>query len=196
MPPIEYPTVRRNTMVVRDVGTWRVRCWRGRSGCGPAGDRLCEPCVVLIREVVPAADAELARVLLRIQRAAYAVEAALIQDDRIPYLHEGLDDLRQAPLCWLVAVLDDQVSGALAWADEADEVDIDRLVVAPGARRRGVGLALVGAVLRRAGTRPTTVSTARANDPARALYERLGFSAVHDREVLPGLWITQYLHVP
>ena len=47
-----------------------------------------------------------------------------------------------------------------------------------------------------AGTRRTTVSTARANDPARALYERLGFSPVKDREVLPGLWVTHYLHVP
>jgi GNAT superfamily N-acetyltransferase len=152
--------------------------------------------VVLIREVVPAADAELARALLQVQRAAYAVEAALIQDDRIPYLQEDLDDLRQAPLRWLVAVIEDQVSGALAWTEKTDEVDIDRLVVVAGARRRGVGLALVGAVLRRAGTRPTTVSTARANGPARALYEQLGFSAVHDREVLPGLWITHYLYVP
>lgn len=98
-------------------------------------------------------------------------------------------------LCWLVAILDDQVSGAVTWIQEADEFEIDRLIVAPGAHRRGVGLALVGEVLRRAGTRPTTVSTARANGPARALYERLGFSPVHDREALPGLWVTHYLHV-
>jgi ribosomal protein S18 acetylase RimI-like enzyme len=42
----------------------------------------------------------------------------------------------------------------------------------------------------------TTVSTGRGNGPARALYERLGFSHVNDREVIPGLWVTQYLHVP
>jgi ribosomal protein S18 acetylase RimI-like enzyme len=150
---------------------------------------------VLIRDVIPAADAELARALLRVQRAAYVVEAALIHDDQIPPLHEDLDDLRQAPLRWLVAVIDDQLSGAVAWKQKADEFDIDRLFVAPSAHRRGVGLALVGEVLRRAGTRRTTVSTGRGNGPARALYERLGFCRVNDREVIPGLWVTQYLHV-
>ncbi|MGH3947888.1 MAG: GNAT family N-acetyltransferase [Pseudonocardiaceae bacterium] len=161
-----------------------------------ADDRVCEPGAMLIRDVVPAADTELARALLRIQRAAYAVEAAVIQDDRIPPLHENLDDLQHARLRWLIAVFDGQVCGAVAWTEDADEVDLDRLIVAPGAHRRGVGLALVGTVLRRAAARRTTVSTARANGPARALYERLGFSAVHDREFLPGLWITRYLHIP
>jgi GNAT superfamily N-acetyltransferase len=151
---------------------------------------------VLIRDVVPAADAELARALLRVQHAAYAIEAALIEDDRIPALQEDLPDLQQAPLRWLVAVIDDQLSGAVAWKENTDEFDIDRLFVAPSAHRCGVGLALVGEVLRRAGARRTTVSTGRGNDPARALYERLGFSRVNDQEVMPGLWVIHYLHVP
>lgn len=116
---------------------------------------------MLIREVVPAADTVLARALLQVQHDAYAVEAALIQDDRIPLLHEDLDDLRRGPLRWLVALIDGRVSGAVAWAEKADEFDIDRLIVAPSAHRRGVGLALVREVLRRAGTRRTTVSTGR-----------------------------------
>jgi hypothetical protein len=53
---------------------------------------------VPIRDALPATDAELARALSRVQYAAYAVEAALIQDDRIPPLHEDQHDLRQAPL--------------------------------------------------------------------------------------------------
>jgi len=40
--------------------------------------------------------------LVRLQRAAYAVEAALIGDDRIPPLHEGPADLRAARLRWFV----------------------------------------------------------------------------------------------
>jgi ribosomal protein S18 acetylase RimI-like enzyme len=151
---------------------------------------------VLIRDAVPAADAKLARTLLRVQRAAYAVEATLIQDHRIPALHEDLHDLRQAPLRWLVAVIDNQLSGAVAWTQKTDEFNIDRLIVAPSVHRCGVGLALVSEVLRRAGAKRTAVSTARGNGPARALYERLGFSPVTDQEVIPRLWVTHYLHVP
>jgi ribosomal protein S18 acetylase RimI-like enzyme len=152
--------------------------------------------LVLIRDAVPAADAQLARALLRVQHAAYAVEAALIQDDRIPPLHEDPHDLQRAPLRWLVAVIDDQLSGAVAWIQQTDEFTIDRLIVAPSAHRCGVGLALVGEVLRRAGAKRTTVSTARGNGPAKALYERLGFSPANDQEVIPGLWVTHYVHVP
>lgn len=130
---------------------------------------------MLICDAVPAADAELACTLLRVQRAAYAVEATLIQDHRIPALHEDLHDLRQAPLRWLVAVIDDQLIGAVAWAQKTDEFDIDRLFVAPRAHRCGVGLALVSEVVRRAEAKRTAVSTARGNGPVRALYERLAF---------------------
>lgn len=41
-------------------------------------------------EVTPNADPELARALLDIQHDAYALEALLIDDDRIPALHEIL----------------------------------------------------------------------------------------------------------
>ncbi|MFE0589651.1 GNAT family N-acetyltransferase [Micromonospora echinospora] len=165
-----------------------------------------------IRELTPAGDGAVARALLRIQRAAYAVEAALIGDDRIPTLHETLDDLRAAPLRWLGAVTTgagsavgpteaassrapepaDRLVGAVAWTEDATTLDIDRLVVDPVAHRRGVGRMLVGAVLSRAGDRTVVVATGRANRPARALYESSGFTALGDAEPVPGLWITRY----
>jgi GNAT superfamily N-acetyltransferase len=163
-----------------------------------------------IREMEPGGDEAVARALLRIQRAAYAVEAALIGDDRIPVLHESLDDLRAAPLHWLGAVVDGdeppvvpaaavpgrphgagRLVGALAWTGDATTVDIDRLVVDPVAHRRGIGRALVDAVLTRAGDRTVLVATGRANRPARALYESFGFAALGDAEPVPGLWITR-----
>lgn len=151
----------------------------------------------MIRDVAPAVDVGLARELLVIQHAAYAVEAALIGDDRIPALHEDLDHLRHAPLLWLGAFVEDRPVGAIAWAEEDHDLDIDRLIVAPAVHRRGTGVALVSEVLRRARTRRTTVSTGRDNVPARALYSRrLGFSETGEREVIPGLWVTQYAHVP
>ena len=145
-----------------------------------------------LRDVTPAVDRELAGALLEVQYAAYAVEAGLIGDERIPPLHENLEDLQNAPLQWLAAFADGALVGAVAWSEDRCEVDIDRLLVAPSAHRRGVGSALVRAVLLRAGGRRTTVSTGRDNTPARNLYERLGFSSAGEEEVIPGLWITRY----
>jgi hypothetical protein len=92
---------------------------------------------VELRDVIPADDGELARGLLRVQHAAYAVEAALIGDDRIPPLHEGLDDLRSAPLLWLAAFTGGALVGAVAWT---------------------------------------------------------GFACAGAEEVIPGLWISRYVH--
>ena len=150
---------------------------------------------MLIREVEPAADDDLAGALLVIQHAAYAVEAVLLNDDRIPPLHEHVDDLRKAPLRWLGAFAHDRLLGALAWSNDNDQLDVDRLMVAPSAHRRGVGTALVLEVLRHAGNRRVIVSTGRDNPPARAFYERLGFTRVADEQIVPGLWVTHYAYL-
>lgn len=149
---------------------------------------------VLIREVQPATDGAIAFELLAIQHAAYAMEARLIRDDRIPPLHETIEELGNVPLRWLGASIDDRVVGAVAWTEEVDELDIDRLMVAPPAQRAGVGSALIREVLRRAGVIRTTVSTGQANAPAKLLYEKLGFAQVGEYEVLPGLWVTRFVH--
>ncbi|WP_422734286.1 GNAT family N-acetyltransferase [Micromonospora sp. WMMD558] len=182
-----------------------------------------QPTITAIR---PDADEALARSVLAVQHAAYAVEAALIGDDRIPPLHETVTDLRAAPLRWLAAFAADlpgdgpgvqpgagppasaadlpgdgasvntgapRLAGAIAWTEDDATVDIDRLVVDPAAHRRGVGRALVGAVLARAGARRVVVATGRANQPARRLYESLGFTAIGDEEVIPNLWISRYV---
>lgn len=142
--------------------------------------------------IEPSTDARLAGELLSLQRAAYAAEAALIGDDRIPPLHETLDALRAAPLSWTGAFVDDRLAGAIAWTEDGGVVDVHRLVVAPAMSRRGIGTALVRSVL--APHRPTVVATGRDNLPARALYLRSGFVPTGDREVLPGLWVTGFRH--
>jgi ribosomal protein S18 acetylase RimI-like enzyme len=78
----------------------------------------------------------------------------------------------------------------------ADRVDIERLVVAPDAARRGIGTALAGHVLEQAAGRRVVVATGRANTPARRLYERAGFTAVEDVEVVAGLWVTRHVRAP
>ncbi|MEU4511548.1 GNAT family N-acetyltransferase [Nonomuraea wenchangensis] len=145
----------------------------------------------MIKTVSPHDD-PLGAELLAVQKAAYAVEAELIGDDRIPPLHESLADLRERDLLWLAAFDGGALSGAVAWAESSDELDIDRLVVAPSMARRGIGRALVEAVLARADGRRVVVSTGRDNVPARRLYEGLGFTLLGETEVIPKLWIAGY----
>lgn len=110
-----------------------------------------------VLQVTPWSDLELARTLLGIQSQAYALEASLIQDDRIPALHEDLGELCSAELLWLAVFIDHQVVGALGWSENDEELDIDRLVVAPPMHRRGVGTALIREIQHRAGERRIVV---------------------------------------
>ncbi|RVX44383.1 acetyltransferase (GNAT) family protein [Nonomuraea polychroma] len=151
---------------------------------------------MLITEISPV-DHPLGVELLALQKAAYAVEAELIGDDRIPPLHESLEELRAQPLRWLGAVDEDgRLVGAVAWEETGDEVDVNRLVVHPSAVRRGIGRALVKEALVRAGARRVVVATGRDNSPARRLYEGLGFALAGEVEVIPGLWIANYALLP
>lgn len=96
---------------------------------------------------------------------------------------------------WLAALDGATLVGALGFTGDPDagdvEADIDRLIVDPAHHRRGIGAALVRAVLGRSST--VTVSTGRGNEPARALYAGLGFEHSGDREVLPGLWVSSFV---
>ncbi len=133
--------------------------------------------------------------LLALQRAAYAVEAELIGSDAIPPLRDTAETLVAAGLTWYGSRDVTGLVGAVAVDAGPGLVDLDRLVVAPRAFRRGVGTALVRHVLDLAGPRRVEVSTGRDNTPARALYARLGFVETGEEEVVPGLWVTRYARV-
>lgn len=147
-----------------------------------------------IRRLAAGELAALAPTLLGLQRRAYAVEAELIGDQRIPTLHETEPELRAAGLDWLVALDSGVLLGALGFRVSDGTVDIDRLVVDPAQHRRGIGRALVRAAVD-LGDRGT-VSTGRDNPPARRLYESLGFTHRADREVVDGLWVSEYERRP
>lgn len=76
-----------------------------------------------------------------------------------------------------VGVITVQTSGELA--------DLHRLVVAPGYRRRGVGTQLTTAAVRAVrhlGARAMILEVDYTNDPAIALYARVGFEQLTARE--------------
>jgi ribosomal-protein-alanine N-acetyltransferase len=64
----------------------------------------------------------------------------------------------------------------------ADEVEILLVAVVPHARRRGVGRALVEALLADAGARRAHLEVRASNRAAIALYERTGFVAAGVRK--------------
>jgi len=75
--------------------------------------------------------------------------------------------------------------GVIALQTVGDVADLHRLVVSPRHRRQGIGAALVCAGLeavRHAGARSVMLEVAWDNDPAIALYQRLGFEQLTARD--------------
>lgn len=129
------------------------------------------------------------RRVVEIQRAAYALEAELIGSRNIPPLNESESDVAELDLEWLCWSDGEQILGVIAWTDDGEALDIDRLAVDPAHARRGIGLTLVNSLPNR---RLTTVSTGLANARARALYEALGFDAVATDRPTPGVEVVHF----
>ena len=66
-----------------------------------------------------------------------------------------------------------------------DEAEIYNIAVAPAYRRQGAGEALMRELLRRAkacGARKAFLEVKTDNEPAKALYEKLGFTVAYERK--------------
>ncbi|WP_375429803.1 GNAT family N-acetyltransferase [uncultured Friedmanniella sp.] len=78
----------------------------------------------------------------------------------------------------------EQVAGVIALRTTGELADLHRLVVASGRRRSGIGSALVRAGLeavRHAGALAVMLEVGYANEPAIALYQRIGFEQLRAR---------------
>ena len=106
----------------------------------------------------------------------------------------------------LVAVDDGEVLGTVMFdpwhpasevARAGDEAEVRALAVAPAAQRRGVGAALVGAVIdlaARRGVHRLMLSTQPSMTTAQRLYAAAGFTRVPDRdwEPMPGFTLLAF----
>ncbi|MGZ2356857.1 GNAT family N-acetyltransferase [Streptomyces sp. 372A] len=138
------------------------------------------------------ADPGTLRQLWDLQRASYAVEARLIGFDGLPPLHESLEQLRACDESFLGVREESELVGAVGWARLPNgALDICRLVVHPVAHRRGIATVLLDALDSIEPAQLAVVSTGAANLPALALYRRRGFVPVGERQVAPGLTITE-----
>ena len=131
------------------------------------------------------ADAAVVEELVTLQRRSYAVEADLIGTRQLPPLFETAAQLARCGETFLGAH-EQGLIGAISYKRRLGVLDIHRLVVDPGAFRRGIATQLLEALPR---ARRTVVSTAVANAPALALYDRHGFVAAGERTVPPGVQI-------
>ena len=119
-------------------------------------------------------DARLSEHICKVMVEAYAVEARLIDAVDFPPLRRGAADIRTSEAVFYGAwdqgelVAAAEVEGGEGW-------NIASFVVHPSRFRRGIGTGLLKHVLHVIGPAPVTVSTARANAPAIALYEKHGF---------------------
>jgi ribosomal-protein-alanine N-acetyltransferase len=90
-------------------------------------------------------------------------------------------DKPEVSYCYLARLANGRVVGFCSFWLVVDEIHINNLAVLPDYRRRGVAMALLGHVLRQGvqlGAIRATLEVRRSNDPARLLYERLGFAVV------------------
>ena len=138
-------------------------------------------------------DPETIAGLVRLQRAAYRVEAELIGFEDLPPLRETPEELAAVEESFVGAYEDERLLGAIAFFRHPTWVDIYRLVVHPSAFRRGVASRLLDALDElHADAAYTTVATAEQNAPAVELYERRGFQAVGRTTVAPGIRIVRF----
>lgn len=82
---------------------------------------------------------------------------------------------------WLVAVENDTVVGYIGSQTCCDESDMMNVAVHPDHRRKGIAEALVTALvdaLQAAGSHCLTLEVRASNEPAKALYEKMGFTQV------------------
>ncbi|MCC3771729.1 N-acetyltransferase [Streptomyces sp. UNOC14_S4] len=140
------------------------------------------------------ADPQTAHAAHCITKAAYAIEAKLIDFDGIPALHETLAGMRAHPLTWLgVLTPDGQLAAFVAYDRTTDPVEIDRVCVDPAWFRHGLASRLLGHLMDELlPAKDLTVSTGAANEPAIALYKRLGFARTQDFSPAPGLTMASF----
>lgn len=143
----------------------------------------------------PALDRSFAAALLRLQHDAYRTQADLIGSDQLVSLTTDEELLPSWRGRYLVAWEGTQLVGAIAWR-VGDTVDVDRLMVDPSARRRGVAAALLRVVLEDTGSRPVETVTGRDNSPGIALYRRFGFAPVGEEQAPSGIWIMRLRREP
>ena len=113
--------------------------------------------------------------------AIHAIERDAFSD---PWSPRDFRDCLESELPFLVATSDGGVAGYIVGLQGADEGEILNVGVGRASRRRGLGRALVAAMLTRLaalGAATVYLEVRESNRPARSLYAQLGFQDIGRR---------------
>ena len=110
------------------------------------------------------------------------LEAACFSD---PWSERSIASELENPLSlWLVAMEDNRLVGYVGSQSVLGEADMMNIAVSPDWRRRGIALGLVEALiaeLKRKDVYSLTLEVRASNEPAKALYDKIGFQQVGRR---------------
>ncbi|ETI67096.1 GNAT family N-acetyltransferase [Neobacillus vireti] len=136
----------------------------------------------------------LVKELFELQRASYLVEAKLINFFEIPPLKESMEELMQSGETFFGYFDGDELAGAISYTIAGSELTICRMVVHPNHFRKGIAQSLLTEVEKNnQNLSELKVSTGKENSPAKNLYLKNGYKLVRDLEVVPGLFISNFV---
>ncbi len=136
-------------------------------------------------EIAPAAVDD-AAAILALQRLAYQTEAAIYDDFTLPPLTETLAELQAhfARRQFLKAVEQGRIVGSVRAFEDQATCYVERLIVQPEARRRGIGTALLNQIETHFPTaRRFELFTGHKSAGNLRLYERQGYRAFRRQRV-------------
>lgn len=131
--------------------------------------------------------------ILKVQLAAYKVEAAIMGFDEIPPLYDTMDTLRVCGETFYGYFIEDTLVGIISYKIEEKMLDIYRIAVNPNFFRRGIANQLISYIENiNKDISKLIVSTGRENKPAISLYFNKGFRKVEEYEVEEGIYLTAF----
>ena len=102
----------------------------------------------------------------------------------VPWTEKSLEILLSGDNFGVVAVKDGQIAAYVGVISAPPEADITKVATHPDFRRRGLGEAVISALKAEAaerGIETLFLEVRRSNEPARRLYEKLGFEVIGER---------------